>query len=185
LRTMGLEDRTLLVIMGDHGEAFGEHGQLIHGGSVYNELVHVPLLIVNPKLIPHEVVVNRLTRQIDIAPTLLALLGYRPPAQWQGTNIMGTDLPARAYLFAGTGNLTFGIVEGSFKYIYNFRRRRSELYNLATDRQENNNLASDPAYAGTIKQDRVRLEAWVSFQNSYLARFEGPRRSPVTASYSR
>ena len=52
LQTMGLADRTLLVITADHGEAFGEHGQLIHGGTVYNEEVRVPLLIVNPQLFP-------------------------------------------------------------------------------------------------------------------------------------
>jgi lipoteichoic acid synthase len=174
LRTMGLEDRTLLVVMGDHGEAFGEHGQLIHGGSVYNELMRVPLMIENPKLFPHEIVVDRITRQIDVAPTLLALLGYPLPLQWQGANVLGSDPPARAYLFAGTGNFTFGIVEGNLKYIYNFRRERSQLYNLVTDPYESDNLASDPAYAEMIKRDHLRLEAWVSFQNPYLARFESP-----------
>lgn len=181
LRTMGLADRTLLVVMGDHGEAFGEHDQLIHGGSVYNELVHVPLLIENPKLFAQEAVVDRLTRQIDVAPTLLALLGFNSPPTWQGTDVFGADPPTRAYLFAGTGNLTFGLVEGDFKYIYNFRRDFSQLYNLAADRQERNNLASDPAYAEMIKRDRLRLEAWVSFQNAYLARFEDPAHAAAPA----
>ena len=182
LRTMGLADRTLLVVMGDHGEAFGEHGQLIHGGSVYNELMRVPIMIENPKLFPHEVVIDRLMRQIDIAPTLLALMGYRLPVQWQGANVLGSDPPARAYLFAGTGNLTFGIVEGNFKYIYNFRRDRSQLYNLVTDPYENDNLVSEPAYAEMIKRDHLRLEAWVSFQNPYLARFEKPAQGTLTDS---
>jgi arylsulfatase A-like enzyme len=167
--------------MGDHGEAFGEHDQLIHGGSVYNELVHVPLLIENPKLFAQEAVVDRLTRQIDVAPTLLALLGFNSPPTWQGTDVFGADPPTRAYLFAGTGNLTFGLVEGDFKYIYNFRRDFSQLYNLAADRQERNNLASDPAYAEMIKRDRLRLEAWVSFQNAYLARFEDPAHAAAPA----
>jgi arylsulfatase A-like enzyme len=174
LQTMGLADRTLLVITGDHGEAFGAHGQLIHGGSVYNELVQVPLMIENPQLFPHEVMVDRLTRQIDIAPTLLALLGFNSPGTWQGTDVLGANPPKRAYLFAGTGNFTFGLVEGDFKYIYNFRRDRAQLYNLVNDPMENNNLASDPAYAGLVKRDHLRLEAWISFQNRYLARFEDP-----------
>ena len=171
LRAMGLADRTLLVVMGDHGEAFGEHGQLIHGGSVYNELMRVPLMIENPKLFSHQVVVDRLTRQIDIAPTLLSLLGLNSPDSWQGADVLGANSPTRAYLFAGTGNFTFGLVEGDFKYIYNFRRDRSQLYNLANDPAEKHNLASDPAYAELIKRDHLRLEAWVSFQNRYLARF--------------
>jgi arylsulfatase A-like enzyme len=172
LQKKGLADRTLLVVMSDHGEAFGDHVQLIHGGSVYDEEVHIPFMIENPALFPHEVVVDRLMRQVDIAPTLLALLGFGTPAAWQGANAFGAELPPRVYLFAGTGNLTFGLVEGNFKYIYSFPRHLSQLYNLATDPDEKNDLASDPVYAQTIARDHLRLEAWVSFQNPYLERFE-------------
>ena len=178
LQKMGLADRTLLVITGDHGEAFGEHNELIHGGSVYDELVHAPLLIVNPKLFPHEIVIDPLTRQIDIAPTILAMLGFASPGTWQGTDVLGSDPPARAYLFAGTGNLTFGLVEGKFKYIYNFSSRRAQLYDLTTDPNEYRNLASVPAYAEMTRRDHLRLEAWVSFQNRYLTQF---RKSPRVA----
>jgi len=172
LQTMGLADRTLIVITGDHGEAFGEHGQLIHGGTIYNEEVQVPLLIVNPKLFPRELRVNRVVRQIDIAPTLLALLGFNAPAAWQGADVFDPGAPARAYLFAGTGNFSFGLVEGDYKYIYDFQRDRSQLYNLAIDPGETRNLASNSAYAYMMKRAHLRLEAWVSFQNRYLARFE-------------
>jgi arylsulfatase A-like enzyme len=182
LQRMGLADRTLLVIMGDHGEAFGEHGQLIHGGTVYNEGIQAPLLIVNPRLIPHQIDVDRITRQIDIAPTLLALMGYPLPGRWQGTNVLGSHPPERAYLFAGTGNFTFGIVEGNFKYIYDFQRERSQLYDLAADPNEKNNLVSDPAYAEMIKRDHLRLEAWISFQNGYLKRYENPDRPEAISS---
>ena len=174
LQSMGLADHTLLVITGDHGEAFGEHGQLIHGGTVYNEEVQVPLLIVNPKLFPHEVTVKRLVRQIDIAPTLLALLGFNSPATWQGADVLGADAPDRAYLFAGTGNFSFGLIEGDFKYIYDFQRDRSQLYDVVTDPNETRNLASDDAYAALMRRAHLRLEAWVSFQNYYLARYENP-----------
>jgi lipoteichoic acid synthase len=179
LQKMGLADRTLLVIMGDHGEAFGEHGQLIHGGSVYNEGVQAPLLIVNPKLFSHQIDVDRITRQIDIAPTLHALMGYELPAQWQGANVLGSNPPARAYLFAGTGNFTFGIVEANFKYIYDFSRERSQLYDLAADPREKNNLASDPAYAEMIRRDHLRLEAWISFQNPYIDRFKNKASTEI------
>jgi len=172
LQTMGLADRTLIVITGDHGEAFGEHGQLIHGGTVYNEEVQVPLLIVNPRLFPREVRVNRVVRQIDIAPTLLALLGFNAPAAWQGADVFDADAPARAYLYAGTGNFSFGLVEGDYKYIYDFQRDRSQLYNLAIDPDETTNLASNSAFVDMMKRAHLRIEAWVSFQNRYLARFE-------------
>ena len=154
-------------------ERFGHRsGLLIHGGSVYDEEVHIPFMIENPVLFPRAVTVDRVMRQVDIAPTLLALLGFAAPAAWQGANALGGGLPPRAYFFAGTGNPTFGLVEGNFKYIYNFPRRLSQLYDLAADPKEKNDLASDPAYAQMIARDHLRLEAWVSFQNPYLERFE-------------
>ena len=55
---------------------------------------------------------------------MLALLGFNSPGSWQGTDVLGANPPKRAYLFAGTGNFTFGLVEGNFEYIYNFRRDR-------------------------------------------------------------
>jgi arylsulfatase A-like enzyme len=179
LQTMGLADRTLLVITADHGEAFGEHGQLIHGDSVYDEEVRVPLLIENPRLIPHQVTVKRIVRQIDIAPTLLALLGFNSPAEWQGADALAASPPARAYIFAGTGNFSFGLVEGDYKYIYDFQRDRAQLYNLAADPGETRNLASDRAYAALMQRAHLRLEAWVSFQNRYLARFENTGARPA------
>jgi arylsulfatase A-like enzyme len=81
-------------------------------------------------------------------------------------------VPDRAYLFAGTGNFSFGLVEGDFKYIYDFQRDRSQLYDVATDPDETRNLASDDAYAALMRRAHLRIEAWVSFQNRYLARFE-------------
>ena len=132
------------MIGGDHGEAFGEHGQLAHGFSVYDEEVHIPLLIVNRKMFPQPRVVNSLARQIDIAPTLLDLLGIAEPAQWQGQSLLSGPPPARAYMFASDSDFRFGLIEGNEKYIYNYDSNRSELYDLATDPKERHDLAAIP-----------------------------------------
>ena len=172
LQKAGLADQTLLVITGDHGEAFGEHGVLAHGGNVYDEETKVPLLIVNPKLFPQECVVNGIARQIDIAPTLLGLLGYALPPHWQGVDLFETDQPRRAYLFSGQGTASYGLVDGDFKYIYRVNENREELYDLTRDPYERDDLSRDPAYSAMMRRDRLRLEAWVSFQNPYLARYQ-------------
>jgi arylsulfatase A-like enzyme len=171
LKEMKLADSTLLVITGDHGEAFGEHGRVAHGFTVYDEETRVPLLIVNPLLFPHQVVVNSLGSQVDIAPTLLSLLGYPEPPQWQGVNLLAANPRRRAYLFSAEGYFTLGLVESDFKYVYNFNRKRAELYDLTTDPYERDDLSSNPNYGAMIKRDHLRIEAWVSFQNRYIAQF--------------
>jgi lipoteichoic acid synthase len=163
-----LADSTLLVITGDHGEAFGEHGELIHGFTVYDEEVRVPLIIVNPKLIGHWMTVDRVGRQIDIAPTILQLLGVDRPAGWQGESLLSAGPPRRAYLFAADGGLTFGLVDGDLKYIYQLESGRSQLYDLQKDPAERHDLSSQSDLAGVMVREHARIEAWISFQNRYL-----------------
>jgi arylsulfatase A-like enzyme len=181
LEKTGLADDTLLVITGDHGEAFGEHSQSIHGFTVYNEELQVPLLIVNPRLFPYKRQINGLGRQIDIAPTLLSLLGIPEPAQWQGMSLFQRLGRRRVYMFSGNGNYVLGLIDGNMKYIYDFNLDRAELYDLAADPYEHNNLSSDPAYATLMAREKLHLQAWTSFQNPYLRRLEST--SPVPDRY--
>jgi arylsulfatase A-like enzyme len=108
LKKMGLADNTLLVITGDHGEAFNEHSQTMHGFTVYNEELQVPLLIINPRLFRYQRLMNGPGRQIDIAPTLLSLLGIPEPAQWQGMSLFERPRRRRVYMFSANGNYVLG-----------------------------------------------------------------------------
>ena len=179
LKEMNLLDDTLVVITGDHGEAFREHGNLVHGFSVYNEEVHIPLIITNPKLIPKETRVSEVGGQLDIAPTLLALLGFDIPPEWQGMSLFAAGRTDRAYLFSTAGNFTLGMVDGNFKYIYDFVTQGAQLYNLATDPGEQRDLAGEAVYSATMAQEHLRLEAWLAFQNNYLARFADSGEQPL------
>jgi len=170
LKKLGLADDTLLVITGDHGEAFNEHGQSIHGFTVYNEELQVPLLIINPRLFPYKRLINGSARQIDIAPTLLSLLGIPEPAQWQGTSLFQRPRRRRVYMFSANGNYVLGLIDGNMKYIYDFNLDRAELYDLAADPYEHSNLSFDPAYAALMEREKLHLQAWTSFQNAYLRR---------------
>ena len=75
LESQGLGRRTVVAVVGDHGEGLGEHAEGTHSLLIYNSTLHVPMLIRAPGLIPEGRVVNGLTRTIDLAPTLLDLLG--------------------------------------------------------------------------------------------------------------
>ena len=174
LDEMKLSDDTLVVITGDHGEAFGEHGQTVHNFTVYDEEVHVPLLLINQRMFDRDFHAKGIGRQIDLAPTLLALLGYNEPSSWQGSSLLDTSSVKRAYLFSGDADFIFGLVDGRFKYIFNSYRSRPELYDLASDSFEAHDLSSEPSNAAMIRRDQLRIAAWISFQNSYLHHFEPP-----------
>jgi len=182
LEQRGLADNTLLVITGDHGEAFGEHGQKAHGFTVYDEDIHVPLLFVNRAIFPKPVVNDSLVRQIDIAPMLLDLLGVEIPSQWQGTSVLSAKRPERAYSFAAIGKFTFGLIEDRLKYVYDFEDGRAELYDLAADPLERIDLSGDPKWTALLAEDRLRIEAWMSFQNQYLASADRDGAQPTGTS---
>ena len=168
LDSMGLTEDTLLVVTGDHGEAFGEHQETGHGFTVYDEEVHVPLLIVNPRLFQHPRVIESVGRQIDIPPTVLNLMGYQSPGEWQGSSLLSAGEPRRAYMFAAKGDYVFGVVDGSHKYICDFDRREEELFDLSSDRDEQHSLGSLPNNAAALRDYHLSIEAWLSFQNDYI-----------------
>jgi choline-sulfatase len=74
--------RTVIVVTADHGEAFGEHGQFAHGFELWENLVRVPLFFVMPGVAPKRIDVPRST--IDLAPTILELIGVPPTAEARG-----------------------------------------------------------------------------------------------------
>ena len=88
LRDAGRADDTVVVITADHGEEFGEHGGEFHGRTVYNEVMHVPLLVHDPGA-PAQVVTTPVS-VVDIAPTVLGLAGLPAPAGMNGRSLAAT-----------------------------------------------------------------------------------------------
>jgi arylsulfatase A-like enzyme len=179
LDSHGLADSTLLVVLGDHGDAFGQHGHRAHGQTLYEDEVRIPVLLVNPRLFPRGERIHRVGQQIDIGPTVLDLLGVPAPRQWQGTSLFATSRSDRAYLFTGFHHYLFGVVEGQLKYLYDATSDRRELYDLADDPDERRNLIRSPKHRAIATQAHRRLAAWLSYQNRYLSAFMDERRLPV------
>lgn len=75
LRNRGLIEKTVIILTSDHGEEFYDHSGWGHGRSLYNELIHVPLIVSSPKLVPGGRVVDERIRHIDVTPTLLSAAG--------------------------------------------------------------------------------------------------------------
>jgi len=162
LRQRGLYDRSLIMVMSDHGESLGAHGEAMHGIFLYDETIHVPLLFKLPGAVLAGRRVSSRVRLVDVAPTLLSMLSLPLPPTFQGESLVplmkasaktpSTDLPAyaetdyphRAFGWSALRSLRSG------KYLY-VRAPRAELYDESEDKSDQRNLAnSSPAVAGTL-----------------------------------
>ena len=87
LQDLGLSEKTLVVVLSDHGEAFLEHGKIRHGNSLYEEVLHVPLIMRLPGVIPAGKRIVGNVSHVDLMPTVLGLLHLASPLQVQGIDL--------------------------------------------------------------------------------------------------
>jgi len=159
IRTAGLEENTLVVVVGDHGQAFGyPHNTYIQGRTVYEEDVHVPLMLWYPRMYRASPRSNIVGSHVDLAPTIAQLAGLPAAPDWQGRNLFDASHPPRAYFYVAEDHFTLGLREDNWKYIFDLREGVDELYDLSRDPNEQKNVAaSQPAVAARMRQ---RLAAW-------------------------
>jgi arylsulfatase A-like enzyme len=152
IKKMGLYDNTLLIVSADHGESF-EHGYKGHGGPyLYQQEVRVPLLIHLPRQKTGFLVKSN-AEQVDIAPTIVELLGMRDPGWFEGESLTramfeGYDSQQPKYTMnlersamkVRGNSRSIAVIEGRYKYIYYPDSKQSELYDLAIDQKELHNL---------------------------------------------
>jgi arylsulfatase A-like enzyme/Tfp pilus assembly protein PilF len=163
-----LLDRTVVVLTGDHGEAFGEHGEVFHGYFAYNTTIHVPLIVSAPGLKAARI--KDAVSHIDIFPTVCDLLGVEKPASLQGESLLpflrGRTRKARpvyfealeAYLNRGWAPVR-GVIENGKKFIDS---PIPELYDLEADFDESHNLAREPDIPAYQKRLREVMAAGAS-----------------------
>lgn len=167
LRERGLADDTLVVITGDHGEAFRDpHDQRGHGYTAYQEDVNVPLILWNPRLFPSGRRIDTIGAHVDLNSTITDLLGIDRPSEWQGHSLFDPARPQRAFFLASIGEYVFGVRDGKWKYSFEATSGRESLTDLTLDPQELKNLAgSEP---DICKELRNRVAAWVDFEDEFM-----------------
>lgn len=141
----GLENRTFLIVLADHGEAFGEHGANTHGTNLYDEALHVPLIIRGPGVAPR--VIDDLVSTMDVGPTILDLFGQPTPRYFMGESLVPYLLGRSPHLtrpVLGEARLMRTLVmPNGLKVIYDTRTRQVELYDLKQDPKELEDLSDD------------------------------------------
>jgi arylsulfatase A-like enzyme len=144
LRLRGLDDKTLIIVTGDHGEAFEQHGSFGHGASLYEEDVHVPLILINATL-GSQRRFARLTGHLDVAPTVADWLRLKTPASWKGTSLFRPRKEQPVYFFTSWLDLSIGRRFGSEKVVGHLLDRSVERYDLSHDPAELNGNGPDTA----------------------------------------
>jgi choline-sulfatase len=164
LSETGLLDRTLIVLLADHGESLGEHGEYTHGVFLYDSTVHIPMIIAGPG-IPQGRTVPQQVRSIDVEPTIADLIGLSAGDKVQGVSLKSSLMegkePRSNYCYMETlypktshgWSELRGMRTDEWKLVV---APKPELYRFSDDPGELKNvIASHPADA-----DRLQKQVW-------------------------
>jgi choline-sulfatase len=174
LDALGLTHNTLVVLTADHGEEFFEHRGCDHGQTLYDEVLHIPLLLRHPALVPPGTRVAEQVRMIDVAPTILAAVAVPKPATFVGRSVLplvwgrGSDRPALGG-YLSTSERAVVVRHHGIKYVWSPKGRalrqsrqeqKEELYDLRADPGERHNLA--PTGHPRLALFRRKAERWAA-----------------------
>jgi choline-sulfatase len=158
LNAKGLYQPSLISIMADHGEALGDHGETAHGVFLYDETIHVPLVIKLPKGRSAGKRIERRAVLVDVAPTILQAIGLPIPKEMQGESQLASmggtpgesapsgDRPAFAETVYPRKAFGFSSLRAfrSGKYLF-VEAPRKELYDQSVDVNATKDLSSSAA----------------------------------------
>jgi len=172
LKESGLLSQTFIILTADHGEAFGEHNlYFTHGHILYEEILHVPLILYGEGVIPEGKVITEVVGLIDILPTVLDFLGIKSRGRIEGKSLLPVVLKGKAYpsriIYAELwekeedGRRLISVRKGDWKLIYNVEKNTYQLYNLKEDPKEVRNLAGE---------EKKKFKELRKFINKYLTR---------------
>jgi len=189
LRALGAYENSIIAVMADHGESLGEHGEEFHGFFLYDETIHVPLVIKLPGEVSGGKQNESRVELVDVLPTILQAAHIEVPVEVQGESLLGLMKPASdatgegapaprdrpAYAESEYGRFAYGWssvrARRAGKYLYVEAPRR-ELYDQSVDPGAQHDLsAASPAVSGTLARQL----------NTFLDRTSSVRKSPQAA----
>jgi len=143
----GLTDKTLFIILADHGEEFYDHGGFTHGFTLYGEVTHIPYIIKFPGQTESQVV-SSLASEVDILPTVCDYLNIKPPEVVQGRSLLplvyGKKKEVHTYVFSELDSVMTphlkAVETREYRLIKDLGRNRTELFSMKNDPLELKNL---------------------------------------------
>ncbi len=135
LARLNLTDKTIFCVIGDHGEAFGEHGQSGHALIAFDEVLRIPFCLRAPFLVEPGAKVVASVSSVDLTPTLLELLGFETEdVGFDGVNVLGSIPDGRKVYFSDwMQEGPAGFIRGGRKFIYNPTDKTACFYDINTD----------------------------------------------------
>jgi arylsulfatase A-like enzyme/Flp pilus assembly protein TadD len=169
LRARGLYERALVIVLSDHGEGLGDHGEEFHGILLYREVLHVPLLVKLPGSARAGTRVATPVELVDVLPTLLSLVGAQAPAPLRGQSLFAPQRAARRIyaetyyprVHLGWSELR-AVVDERWHYIDG---PRPELYDVRADPAQRNDLA---------ERERTQVRSLRKALGDFPSGFAGP-----------
>ncbi len=169
LKKMGIHDETMVIYMGDNGFMFGEHG-LIDKRVAYETSIRVPMLVQCPELFEGGTTVEKVVANIDIAPTVMEVMGLNKPPHMDGDSFVplakGKEIPWRDYFLYcyyweknfPQSPTVFSLRSDKYKYItYYGLWDTDEFFDIQADPDEQNNLIRSPEHQQQLKKMEDRL----------------------------
>jgi arylsulfatase A-like enzyme len=164
VRARGLEERTIWIVLGDHGEALGQHeGNYGHTFFLYEENVRVPFVVAAPGLLEQQQRSRTIVSLVDTAPTILDVVGITAPAEYQGRSALD-GRPRMALFFTDYSLALLGLRDGRWKFVHELASQRSKLFDLERDPGETVDVSTD--HAARTAAYAQRLRRWSAAQKA-------------------
>jgi phosphoglycerol transferase MdoB-like AlkP superfamily enzyme len=156
-KELGLYDKTIFVLYGDHGEGFGEHGRYVHEDNPYEESLRVPLIIHAPGWFEDSKRVEGPTNLTDILPTVLEMLGYEvKDGEYPGYSLLHSLPEERSLMFSCFNkDKCLVSIRDHEKYIHHYGNQPDELFDLSKDPLEKHNLANERGKEAEKRRDEL------------------------------
>lgn len=184
LQRTGLWDKTILIVLADHGEALWEHGYFGHNVHVYEDMAHIPLVIHFPKGsgVGQPRRIDGLVQTIDIFTTFADVMGSAEGLKHAAGKslvplLAGDSAGGERFVYTRTlwGRATYGVRHERWEYVYRAKADEEELYDLWNDRLETRNLATErPVVTNYL---RSHLLGWMHQQQELAGQGAAPGKA--------